>query len=336
MPEGHSIYRLARQFDSVFVGETLQVSSPQGRFEAGAALLNGRALQRAWAHGKHLFLGFGGPVLHVHLGLYGAFSFGGDEQFTGASSIGAPRRIGEREVGMGGAGPEPYTGPPDPVGAVRVRLVGAHGWADLRGATTCEVLTAPEVDAVLARLGPDPINPSPGRPQGEPNADAERFVNAVVRRKTPIGQLLMAQEVIAGVGNIYRAESLFALGLDPRAPGSSVPRPALRALWDVLAAWMRLGTVTGRIITTAPLACALDSRELEVLGAGWGGGRGGADASPSVPGLSAVAELSAVPEAEAHWVYKRAGEPCRVCGTPIALAEMAGRKVYWCPGCQVG
>lgn len=35
-----------------------------------------------------------------------------------------------------------------------------------------------------------------------------------------------------------------------------------------------------------------------------------------------------------HWVYGRAGEPCRVCGTPIALEEMQARKLYWCPGCQ--
>uniref|UniRef100_UPI0039EF6628 DNA-formamidopyrimidine glycosylase family protein n=1 Tax=Sinomonas sp. G460-2 TaxID=3393464 RepID=UPI0039EF6628 len=79
MPEGHSIHRLARQFGDVFAGERLGVSSPQGRFAGGAALLDGRVLEAARAHGKQLFLRFeGGLSLHVHLGLYGAWDFGGD------------------------------------------------------------------------------------------------------------------------------------------------------------------------------------------------------------------------------------------------------------------
>ena len=99
MPEGHSVHRLARQFGDVFAGERLAVSSPQGRFAAGAALLDGHVLTAATAHGKHLFLDFDhGLVLHVHLGLYGAWDFGGDATFRGASSIGAPRKVGEREV----------------------------------------------------------------------------------------------------------------------------------------------------------------------------------------------------------------------------------------------
>ena len=48
------------------------------------------------------------------------------------------------------------------MGAVRVRLAGAHGWADLRGATTCEAITGAEATAVLARLGPDPLRNRPG------------------------------------------------------------------------------------------------------------------------------------------------------------------------------
>ena len=108
MPEGHSIHRLARQFGDVFAGERLAVSSPQGRFAAGAALLDGKSMVHASAHGKHLFLHFEhGLVLHVHLGLYGAWDFGGDSQFRGASSIGAPRRVGEREVAGSAGDPLP-------------------------------------------------------------------------------------------------------------------------------------------------------------------------------------------------------------------------------------
>ena len=140
MPEGHSVRRLARQFGDVFGGRQLTVSSPQGRFSGGAALLDGRTLLAAEAHGKHLFLHFDNTlVLHVHLGLYGAWSFGGDSTFAGSSSIGAPRQVGERETfadgndaGSGNGEDGAYAGPPDPVGAVRVRLASSNGWADLR------------------------------------------------------------------------------------------------------------------------------------------------------------------------------------------------------------
>ncbi|MET1066100.1 MAG: DNA-formamidopyrimidine glycosylase family protein, partial [Arthrobacter sp.] len=210
MPEGHSVHRLARQFGDVFTGERLAVSSPQGRFSQGAALLDGHTLVGSTAHGKHLFLEFEhGLLLHVHLGLYGAWDFGGDDGFRGASSIGAPRRVGEREIY---ADDDPaqqalYAGPPAPVGAVRVRLAGAHGWADLRGATTCEAITAAEGADVLARLGPDPLRNLPG--------DRDSFTAAVLAKRTPLAALLMDQKVIAGVGNVYRAELLFRQGLDP-------------------------------------------------------------------------------------------------------------------------
>ena len=98
MPEGHSIHRIARQISDVFTGECVQVSSPQGRYAEGAALLDGHTITGAYAHGKHLFVTFENDLtLNVHLGIYGNWSFGGDETFTGASSIGAPRKIGEKE-----------------------------------------------------------------------------------------------------------------------------------------------------------------------------------------------------------------------------------------------
>ncbi|WP_066291980.1 Fpg/Nei family DNA glycosylase [Arthrobacter sp. B6] len=294
MPEGHSVRRLARQFDDVFAGETLAVSSPQGRFAAGAALLDGHTLLEPQAHGKHLFLQFDHAlVLHVHLGLYGAWDFGGDAAFRGASSIGAPRKVGERETFDDGGGPG-YAGPPAPGGAVRVRLVGRHGWADLRGATTCAVITGAEMSAVLARLGPDPLRNLP--------PDRERFVTGVTSRKTPIAALLMDQKVIAGVGNVYRAEVLFRQRVDPLLPGSSLLRDAAGLLWDDTAAVMRDGVRDGRIITTP---------------------------------ASYWTEGAALPAGdEAHYVYKRQGLPCRICAVPVALAELGGRKLYWCPGCQ--
>ena len=130
MPEGHSVHRLARQFTDVFGGRRIHATSPQGRFAEGAALLDGQVLKRARAHGKHFFADVsGGHVLHVHLGMYGAWTFGGDQDFAAASSIGAPRRIGEREVHDDGApAAEPardadgWVQPPPPASTVRLRL----------------------------------------------------------------------------------------------------------------------------------------------------------------------------------------------------------------------
>jgi formamidopyrimidine-DNA glycosylase len=301
VPEGHSVHRLARQFRDVFEGRRLTVSSPQGRFAAGAALLDGHELADSVAHGKHLFLHFDhGLILHVHLGLYGAWSFGGDESFRGASSIGAPRKVGEQEVFDDGA-PVAYAGPPAPVGAVRVRLEDGRGWADLRGATACSVITEIEAAAVRARLGPDPLRNLPG--------DRNSFVSGVLARRTPLAALLMDQKVIAGVGNVYRAELLFRQRLDPWMPGKALGAEAAEVLWDDIRAMMSDGVRDGRIITTPP---------------------GFWTAAPQADSP----RVSLPDPQEAHFVYRRQGLECRVCRTPIAITELAARKLYWCPSCQ--
>ena len=325
MPEGHSVHRLARQFGDVFTGERLTVSSPQGRFAPGAALLDGHVMTAATAHGKHLFLEFDhGLVLHVHLGLYGAWDFGGDATFRGASSIGAPRKVGEREVydddaaaaAAGPAASSAYAGPPAPVGAVRVRLVSGHGWADLRGATTCAAITGAEAAGVLARLGPDPLRNLPG--------DRDAFAATLAGKRTPVATLLMDQKVIAGVGNVYRAELLFRQRLNPWLPGAGLSSDAARRLWDDTAAMMSDGVRDGRIITTPPQY--------------WGGRPGmgyGDGIAGGVPDGQPGLLPDALPEPEeAHFVYRRHGLDCRDCGTPVALTELGARKLYWCPQCQ--
>ncbi|ASN39139.1 formamidopyrimidine-DNA glycosylase [Arthrobacter sp. 7749] len=312
MPEGHSVHRLSRQFDDVFGGQVLTVSSPQGRFAPAAALIDGQRLISSRAHGKQLFLGFGNDlVLRVHLGLYGAWSFGGDEHFSGASSIGAPRKVGEREQGPAAA-PGPYNGPPEPVGMVRARLVSAHGWADLRGPSACEVLTVEQALAVRAKLGPDPLVAAAGEfelSKGRGSAQAHQadartarkdFVARLSRKRTPIGTTLMDQGVLAGVGNIYRAEALFRRGIDPFMVASELSVRAAGMLWDDIAEIMSDGVRDGKIITT----------RLNDRGAG--------DLWPD----------------NAYYTYQRQGRGCRLCSATIALAEVGGRKLYWCPGCQ--
>ena len=97
MPEGHTVHRVARQLELDLVGRRLAVSSPQGRFAAGAARLDGRVMTGAGAVGKQLFCTFEtGDVLRVHLGLYGAWDLYGDVSPLGEGerargSLGAPR-----------------------------------------------------------------------------------------------------------------------------------------------------------------------------------------------------------------------------------------------------
>lgn len=306
MPEGHSIHRLARQLGDLFAGQRLRVTSPQGRFDAGAAVLDGRVLTRARAHGKHLYLDFAAPgdpgdvvVMRSHLGIYGAWSFAGDEQFAAASSIGAPRRVGERESGSAEEPAVAYDDagrvvPEPPVGAVRARLAGNHGWADLRGPALCTVETPEEARAAEAKLGPDPL---------DPEADPEPFLRAAGESRRAIGVLLMEQNVVSGIGNIFRAESLFRRGVNPMTPGTSLTREDLLGLWDENVTLMAVGARVGRIITTDP-----------------------AD-RPGIP------DTEAWPE-HANYVYHRHGQPCLRCGTTVLKRDLNGRGLYWCPSCQ--
>ncbi len=364
MPEGHTVHRLARALTDLFAGQRLAVTSPQGRFAGGAALLDGRVLAGASAWGKQLFVDFVAAsgdaadadddvrVLRVHLGLYGAWTFAGDGSAVVVHAIGAPRRrIGETETvprppddpeplprgdasPASAAGPEgdvavPDPGedatgsgwvPPVPRGAVRVRLHGVHAVADLTAPTACEVLTPDEARAVVDALGPDPIRwadavRAGGRP--DPHDDPQRFVEAVRRSRTPVGTRLMDQSVVAGVGNIYRAEVLYRAHLDPFRPGTSVPDDDLRALWDDLADLMLDGVRTGAIVTTRPG---------DRVPGGTAGHHRVRQNTDETPG--------AVPSDASFYVYHREGLPCRVCGNPVLVREVAGRSLYWCATCQ--
>ncbi|HWJ85679.1 MAG TPA: DNA-formamidopyrimidine glycosylase family protein, partial [Cellulomonas sp.] len=282
MPEGHTVHRIARQVAADFVGHALAVSSPQGRFVAGAARLDGQTMVEAHAVGKQLFCTFEtGDVLRVHLGLYGAWDFYGRITPVVAGqaalgSMGAPRlrravRMGEdeRESPADEGGLLAHF-PPDPVGQVRVRLATAESVADLRGPSACEVLAPDEAQAVVDRLGPDPASTD------DLEAAGEVVVARVTGRGVAVGQLLMDQTVVAGIGNIYRAELLFRARLDPHTPGRAVPRDVVRALWRDWAGLLADGIRDGVMITREDLDDA---------------GRARALTEPT----------------ERHWVYKRDG-----------------------------
>lgn len=261
MPEGHTIHRLARDQRRDLIGRPVRASSPQGRFAEGAARLDGAIPQRVDAWGKHLFHTFAtGDVLHVHLGLIGTFA----------------RR----------ASP-----PPPPVGAVRLRLAGEAATWDLSGPMICAIVTPGDVEAISARLGPDPL-------RGD--ADPHRFVERVQRSRTPIGGLLLDQYVIAGIGNVFRAEVLWALGIDPARPGRDLSTEEVRAIWDWLHRQLALGLRRNRIVTVDPKA----------LG-------------------TTVARIS---RQDAVAVYHRLD--CTRCGGPVRRLAVAGRRIDACPTCQ--
>jgi formamidopyrimidine-DNA glycosylase len=300
MPEGDVLHRLAATFDQEFAGRACRVSSPQGRFAASAARIDGRTVAGAHAVGKHLFVGFAGASpaellwLHVHLGLYGSWRFAGDEDFAAPPSIGAPRVPVEAVSPREGA-----WRPPEPVGQVRVRLSTDHGVADLSGPTRCELLSDAERRSVEAALGPDPLAPG----ASTDGAARRRFVDSVRARRRAVGELVMDQSIVAGVGNIYRAESLFLAGVSPLRRGDRVSPTRLGALWDIVCRLMAHGLEVGRIETVDP----------------------GDAPEPPLPGD---------PEASRWYVYHRTGRPCLRCGTPVREQAMQGRRLFWCPSCQ--
>jgi endonuclease VIII len=270
MPEGHTLFRLARDVRDRFAGRVVSVTSPQGRFAESAELVDGSRLVGAESWGKHLFVEFDAErYVHVHLGLYGRFDLS--------------------------------DGPPaPPVGQVRMRVVAGAPrptYGDLRGATACELLTVEQRDRVLDRLGPDPLRD---------DADWTRAWTRVSRSRMPIGALLMDQAVLAGVGNVYRAEVLFRHRLHPLRPGHTLRRRQFQSMWEDLVVLLREGVRTGRIDTVH------------------------VDHTPEA--------MSRAPRVDDHggevYVYRRQGLPCYVCGTRIRTEVLVGRNLFWCPRCQ--
>lgn len=287
MPEGHTLHRLALDLTGAFAGQRVRVGSPQGRFDAEARQLDGGTVVGSDAWGKQLFLEFDGPrdgprFVHIHLGLYGMLAL------------------------------SPYGGtPPLPVGQVRLRVASAGevahsaprkgpfgGWvADLRGATACDLWTGAQVAACVAKLGPDPLRA---------DADPDRAWARITATERSLASLLMDQSVLAGVGNVYRAELLFRHRLDPMRPGTTLRKAQWQAMWDDLVALMQVGVERNRIDTV---------RE---------------EHTPEAMGRE--------PRKDDHggevYVYRRTGQPCLVCGKPVRVSELEGRNLFWCPGCQ--
>ncbi len=269
MPEGHTLHRLADELNAAFAGQRVRVGSPQGRFADSAALLDGQLLVGAEAWGKKLYVEFAGDrFVYIHLGLIGGL-------------------VVQTDV----------TEVPPPVGEVRLRIATATAFADLRGATACELVTREQRDAAVARLGPDPLRA---------DADPDRAWERIRRSSLPIGRLLMDQGVLAGVGNVYRAELLFRHRMHPLRPGRTLRVGQWRAMWGDLVELMSEGVRTGRIDTVRP------------------------EHTPEVMGRAARVD----DHGGEVYVYRRTGQPCHVCGRPVRTAVLDTRNLFWCSRCQ--
>jgi endonuclease-8 len=264
MPEGNIIHRLARQHTMDFGGRIVRARSPQGRFAREARRLDRRGFLRAEAYGKHLFhIWEEGRIVHVHLGMAGEFY-----RFEGA----APR-------------PRP---------TVRLRLAASPVTIDLIGPPTCELITEEGRREILARLGPDPLRE---------DADSEAIRGALEKRPDrPIGDALLDQRVIAGVGNIYRNEALYLAGIHPLRPSGRVSREEWLTLWQTLRALMRRGVGEGTVTV---------------------------DASEE-PHPRARAERAA--DDDDFYVYGKT--IFRRCGSKLSELPLSGRRMFVCSTCQ--
>ena len=292
MPEGNEIHRWAERHAAAFAGKAVRVDGPQGRFR-DADVLDGRKLRRVMAVGKHLGYDFGKDrILHVHLGLQGDFAEGSGPlpEVRGALRLRMWNAAAVKRPAVPGTSKRHgWYSEDDGTGHLDAKKV---AWVELRGPMDCSVFNEAKWEALLKRLGPDPLN----------GDGPEMMVGKVRKSKKTIGELLMDQSVAAGVGNIYRAELLFRARLSPFTPGREVEVAKLRSIWKEAGALMQAGMVDRRIVTTK----AADR--------------------PHTKGK--------VLKEEAHYVYRRKGLPCFVCGTEVLKREMAGRNLFWCPVCQ--
>jgi len=262
VPEGPTIHRVARDHREWISGERLSICSPQGRFADDATLIDRHKLVRIDAWGKHLFYHFAGKlVLHVHLGLYGRF-----------------RRSDNP--------------PPEPRGAVRVRMTGKRYTIDLNGPNQCEVIDEKEVAAIIARLGADPLRD---------DAHPEKAWRRISRSKAPIGQLIMDQSILAGVGNIYRTELLWLVRVHPLSVGKDFTRRQFNTLWKLSRELFATAVEHERIIT--------------------------------VPIKSLKKPADRLRARERFNIFNK--PKCPRCGGAVKKFAMAKRRVFVCEKCQL-
>ncbi|MBC6441529.1 MAG: Fpg/Nei family DNA glycosylase [Rhodobacteraceae bacterium] len=257
MPEGHTIHRAAQDQRPMLIGQPIAMSSPQGRFAAGARLLDSAIATGIEPIGKHILYHFdNGRSLHLHLGLAGKIY----------------------------RSPKPV---PPPRDVVRVRMESATHVVDITGPAICEILGVAELKAFRLRYGPDLLAEVP---------DPARAIEKIHASRSPIGTLLMNQKVISGIGNIYRTEILWLLGIHPLTRGCDLGTDILIRMWQKLRDLMLIGVRYDSIITNGDLPKA---------GQGVG---------------------------ERVHIYGK--EVCPKCTGPIVVSRLNNRTLYHCAACQ--
>jgi DNA-formamidopyrimidine glycosylase len=261
--EGQAVRHWAEQLRSL-VGEKLVNVSTTRRWAEKAMHLQGQWITGVAVHGKHLLIHLsGGMTVHCHALMYGSW-----------------------QVGLCGMALH------KDIARVRLRLTTERHEAVFYNGPVVEFLASSELHAhpKLSALGPDILDPDFDA------AEAVRRLQRATRRV--IGEAILDQTVISGVGNIYKSEGLFLAGIHPVRPVGELAERELASLWRQLGRIMGDGIRTsGRIYTLHPALRTTGSR---------------------------------------FWVYRRAGQPCFVCGETVRHLRQGspGRSTYCCAGCQ--
>lgn len=259
MPEGDTVFRSARSMHRALAGHLLTSSDFRVPHLAGADL-SGRRVTEVVPRGKHMLTRTDdGMTLHTHFLMDGTW-----------------------RLFRPGA---PWSGGPSH--EIRVVLQNSRWSAVGYRLPVVELIPTAEEDRVVGHLGPDLLGP---------DWDSDEAVRRLTSRpQLAIAEALLDQRNLAGIGNLYKNETLFLKGLNP---------------------WMSVGLVKD-------LASVVDlaRRMLRLNTAHW---------EQATTGNTA--------KGERHWVFERAGMPCRRCGTPIRRAMQGDpaveRITYWCPVCQ--
>ena len=274
MPEGDTIFRAARTLNRALAGALVT------RFESVFPQLTrvdvdrpirGRTIERVTSHGKHLLMWFSGDlVLRTHMRMNGSWHI---------------YRSGERWR--------------RPRHEMRIIISTDAFEAIAFTVPVAEFITGAGVEREVAGLGPDPLDaafdPAPAVERLRAQGDVE------------IADALLDQRVIAGIGNVYKSEILFAAGVSPFAHVSALDAATLAKLVALAVKFMRANVTDG---STAAIVTYTGFR------------RTTRRADPS----------------ERLWVYGRGGKPCRRCGTRISRLKQGpyARSTYWCERCQSG
>jgi endonuclease-8 len=271
VPEGDTIHRAADTLHRALVGRAVTRFTsvfPHLTRVDDTAPLAGRTIERVEARGKHLLIWFSGDLaLRTHMRMHGSWHI---------------YRPGERWQ-------RPHHDMRIIIDTDAFQAVGFT--IPVAEFSSSRELTR---DSPLQQLGPDPLAP-------EFNAE-EAFMRLRARRDLEIAEALLDQTAIAGIGNVYKSEVLFAARVNPFLLVPEMSDDRMRSVIDVAVRLMRANVSTG------------GERRAQRRTTG--------RLDPSA----------------ALWVYGRAGKPCRRCGTPVSRARQGpyARSTYWCTRCQPG